>query len=291
MTHQRKALGVLVASVAVLVACDSGESAEPVGPLGSISVPLEAIGSGGARIYRLIGDITIASNGEVVTVLEARNTSPPFLRADLPPGDYVCTLEDGDRIVEVLQEGATEPVPDAALQTERAQGCSVDATAETTVTFTYEIGGIPVGFGRLNIDLEVIDDDGDEPSMCPCWNGTVDASFDCRGRPCESLEDVFTILGPAVCGFTDFCQSSSSFAGLQCSAGVNGETSLELTVGLGGLDGCLLVSSSPTTGREETTVSLGVSDLDTCLEEVSRFYGDPGDGSAVSPCGLPNPDP
>lgn len=117
---------------------------------GVLQLPLTSAAQG--TTYELV-DAVIQISGPSPLTLTSSGSTDATLSAVLSAGDYTAELEDGWRLMQQRPEGAEEV--QATLTSDNPREFTIAGGATTSVTFSFQTDGGPVGSGEGNLDLGI----------------------------------------------------------------------------------------------------------------------------------------
>jgi peptidoglycan/xylan/chitin deacetylase (PgdA/CDA1 family) len=138
----------------------------------NLEVALTGQGASGAT-YRLRSAQLVVTGGELERVLDTEvEPDLPTLSTRLPPGAYTLAVTDG-WYLERRAPGGSFTTVDAALTSPNPAGFTIVEDAATRVTLRFRAGGddVPLGDGRLDVDIAVDEVDAAPAIGLGPWTG------------------------------------------------------------------------------------------------------------------------
>jgi hypothetical protein len=140
-----------------LFACSSADPQE-IQSAGTVSLPLTAVGSSGAR-YHLKAMFNVTGEALVQPIVLGTSSDPSEteLTASLDAGSYKIELNNGWQLFR--EDGAGQSAVDATLESAVAQPFTIKSKVTTTVTYRFKVNGqvVETGPGTLSVGITVSD--------------------------------------------------------------------------------------------------------------------------------------
>lgn len=209
--------------VIALAACILGCEAETSNNLDNVGTMELALSSTlGDTVYVLQNaNFVVQGNGVYLTL---NGNDVELIQEDLAPGDYTVTLQDYWRIDRINPDGTTDQEVPSRLISDNPVPFTITENTVMPIVYVFEAGDgvIPFGNGRLQLGVDIVENNGDTPLGCAGAIDFPDSALEARIRSAIG-KPTGDIVFADVIGLTDFYavqQGIADLTGMQCLTGL-----------------------------------------------------------------------